>query len=207
LDRIIGQAREIVRSEGAAALTMRTLASRLQTSPTVLYRAVQDRADLLDRVVDATLDEIDIEFDPESNAWLDECRSAAMTMFRVLCKNDGVAPLMIERVPTGPRSIVLRENLLSMLLGHGLSPEDASRVYATMVRTVVGFAAQRVGSPEAAARESERLSAAYQNFDASQLPATVAVAQILPFQTIEEEFEFGLDLMLSGLERYVNRQD
>lgn len=199
LDRIIAKAREIVHVEGAAALTMRSLAHRLQTSPTVLYRAVTDRAELLDKIVDATLEEIELEFDPENNEWIDECRSAATTMFRVLCTHDGVAPLMIERVPTGPRSIVLRESLLSMLLGHGLAPEDASLVYAALVRTVIGFAAQRVGSPEAVSRESERLSAAYRNFDASQLPATVAVARILPFQSIETEFEFGLELMLRGL--------
>lgn len=184
---------------------MRTLARRLHTSPTVLYRAVADRTELLDRIVDATLEEIDLDFDPENNEWLDECRSAAMTMFRALCTHDGVAPLMIERVPTGPRSIVLRESILSMLLGHGLSAADASLVYATVVRTVIGFAAQRVASPEAAAKESARLSAAYRDFDVSQLPATVAVADILPFQTIDEEFEFGLDLMLGGLARHLNR--
>src|SRR5689334_21438086 len=58
LDRIIATAIEIVDEEGADALSMRTLAQRLESGTATLYRHFGSRAQLVAHVVDAVLGEV-----------------------------------------------------------------------------------------------------------------------------------------------------
>lgn len=197
MERILGAARDIVNTYGAASLTMRGLATHLKTSPTVLYRAVADRAELLDRVVDMTLGDIVIE--PSGRDWVADCRDIAQAMFDALDANRGVAPLLIERVPTGLNALRLREAVLAVLLDHGFTVEDAALAYATVARYTIGFAAQLRSAEHGADNEARRLSALFNALDADALPATRAVADVLPFQSLHTEFRFGLDLLVDGL--------
>ncbi|MFC4743439.1 TetR/AcrR family transcriptional regulator [Gordonia hankookensis] len=197
-ERIVATAREIVDADGVSALTMRSLAGQLNTSPTVLYRAVAGRAELIEHVVDHTLAEIHVDFD-DGATWQTDCLISAQAMFAVLSRHRGVAPLLIERVPIGPHALLMRERILARLLDHGFTPAEASMAYATLARYVIGFAAQLDGHSGAREREADRLTSLYRDLDGAALPATVAVAEHLPQQTLESEFEFGLHLLITGL--------
>lgn len=200
LDRIVTTALRIVDEEGSDALTMRTLAHRLDTGTAVLYRAVANRAELLGHVVDWVFGEV--EFDPDvlqDADWRQASQSAAQTIFDTLSRHSGIAPLLIQQVPTGPNALLVREKLLSVLLRNGFDPLDAARAYATLARYVIGFAAQFHGHNTAANIDASALTTFYQRLDAALFPATVAVADSLPSMTLEDEFRFGLQLLIAGL--------
>jgi hypothetical protein len=76
----------------------------------------------------------------------------------------------------------------------------AARSYATVARYVLGFAIQLADHSDDA-----RLSAEFHGLDPDLFPATVAVADHLPVP-LEEEFAFGLELIIDGLDRLVDRQ-
>ncbi|MEV5838726.1 TetR/AcrR family transcriptional regulator C-terminal domain-containing protein [Nocardia sp. NPDC052112] len=199
-DRIVTTALRIVDEDGADALSMRTLAQRLDSSTAVLYRAVANRAELIGHVVDWVFGEI--EFDPDvfgDADWPQGCRSAAQAMFDTLRSHRGIARLLIEQVPTGPNTLALREQFLAMLLANGFAPDAAARAYATIARYVLGFAAQLHGHNTAENIDATTLSTLYHELDPTRFPATVAVADYLPAQTLEEEFGFGLQLIVAGL--------
>jgi len=199
-DRIIATALRIVDEEGADALSMRTLAQRLDSGTATLYRAVANRAELIAHVVDRVLGEV--EFDPEvgrGGDWQQACLLAGQATFDALSRHRGVAPLLIEQVPTGPNAMVHREHFLALLLDNGFSHEAAARAYATIARYVLGFAVQLHGHGTAANPDAAGVSAFYHQLDPALFPATRTVADSLPTSTLEEEFAFGLRLIVVGL--------
>jgi len=198
-DRIVDTALRIVDGEGADALSMRALAQRLDTGTATLYRAVANRGELVAHVVDRVFGEV--EFDPglfdAGGDWQRACLLAGQATFDALSRHRGVAPLLIEQVPTGPHAMVHRERFLAMLVGAGFSHEVAARAYATIARYVLGFAIQLHG--QGAAVDPGNVSALYHRLDPALFPATLAVADSLPSATLEEEFAFGLQLIVAGL--------
>jgi hypothetical protein len=87
--------------------------------------------------------------------------------------------------------------VLSVLLDNGFAPAAAAHAYATVSRYVLGFAIQRSRATD---DHDAELSAAFHQLDPSRYPATVAVADDLPVP-LEEEFVFGLRLIVAGLEQ------
>ena len=98
----------------------------------------------------------------------------------------------------GPNALAHREKILSILLDNGFPPVVAAHAYATVSRYVLGFAIQLAGS--GTAQQDARLAAAFHELDPSRYPATVAVADDLPVP-LEEEFAYGLRLIVAGLEK------
>ncbi|MFQ6397383.1 TetR/AcrR family transcriptional regulator [Nocardia sp. KC 131] len=198
-DKIITAAVRLVDEEGASALSMRNLAQRLDTGTAVLYRAVSGRAELIEFVVDRVFGEVDLALNtPPDGDWQQSCRAAAQATFDTLARHRGIAPLLIEQVPTGPHILALREHFLAVLLDAGFAPEAAALAYATLARHVVGFAAQ-LHATDDPGPEPARITALFQSLDPGQYPATLAVAHCLPKQRLEDEFRFGLDMIIAGL--------
>jgi TetR/AcrR family tetracycline transcriptional repressor len=199
LDRIVATALRVVDEEGVDALSMRTLARRLDSGTATLYRHFANRADLIAHVVDHVFGEA--EFDAEELAamsWDQAWRTIAHTMFDALGRHKNVAPLLVEHVPLGPNALTQRERCIAVLLDNGFPPQLAALAYATLARYVLGFAIQLSGHGATRRIEDARLSAGFRGLDPSLFPATVAVADSLPVP-LEDEFAFGLQLIVNGL--------
>jgi len=65
-DRVVAEALAIISAGGAAALSMRALATRLGVVPAALYRHVGSKEQLYDLVLDRVLAEVDCQADPLS---------------------------------------------------------------------------------------------------------------------------------------------
>jgi AcrR family transcriptional regulator len=198
LDRIVAAAIAILDEQGAEALSMRTLAQRLDSGTATLYRHFAGRDDLIARVVDTVMGEIDIDTEDLSGLpWQQACDVVAHAMFDVLRRHPNVASLMVDRVPAGPHMLALRERALARLLDAGFQPPLALRAWATLARYVLGFGTQIT------AADAEP-PAAWADVDVTELPATVAVAKHFPIP-LNSEFAFGLELLVSGLELQLPR--
>ncbi|MEV4145484.1 TetR/AcrR family transcriptional regulator [Amycolatopsis sp. NPDC049691] len=197
LDRILATALQLVDEEGAEALSMRTLAQRLESGTATLYRHFGNRAALIAQVIDRVFGEVDLDAEALAElSWDQACQAVARAMFDTLGKHRKVAPLLVEQTPTGPNAMALRERGLAVLLDGGLPPSLAARAYATLSRYVLGFAIQLTGSGNDA--ERERVSTHFHDLPAGDFPATLAVADSLPVP-LEDEFAFGLELIVNGL--------
>ena len=201
LDRIVATALQIVDEEGADALSMRTLAQRLDSGTATLYRHFAGRAELIAHIVDHVFGEA--EFSAGQLAamdWQQAWQAVARTMFDALSRHSNVAPLLTGQVPIGPNAMALRERCLAVLLDSGFPPRLAARAYATVARYVLGFAIQLSAQPTAGQPGELRPSAVFRAPDPSLFPATAAVADSLPV-SLEDEFAFGLELLVLGLSR------
>jgi AcrR family transcriptional regulator len=201
LDRILAAALELLDEQGADALSMRSLAQRLESGTATLYRHFANRSELVAMVVDHILGEVDL--DPHTIAelpWRQACISFAQHMFDALSRHGNVASLLIQYTPMGPNALANRELCLSILLDNGFPPAIAAHAYATLARYVLGFAIQFSGPTAAAGQQDAELSAAFHQLDPARYPATVKVADDLPVP-LADEFAFGLRLIVAGLER------
>jgi AcrR family transcriptional regulator len=197
-DRILAAALELVDEQGAEALSMRSLAQRLESGTATLYRHFANRSELVAMMVDRMLGEIDVDADAfAALPWQQACTSFAQRTFEALGRHGNVASLLIGHVPMGPNALAHREKILSVLLDNGFPPVVAAHAYATVSRYALGFAIQLAGS--GTAQQDAQLVEAFHQLDRSRYPATVAVADDLPVP-LEEEFAYGLRLIIAGLE-------
>jgi AcrR family transcriptional regulator len=201
--RIVTTALQIVDEDGAEALSMRTLAQRLDSGTATLYRHFSGRADLIAHVVDLVSGSVEVD-DAQLRAmpWPQACKAVARSMFEALRRHPNVAPLLAEAVPIGPNAMAARERLIALLLDNGFPPALAARSYATLARYILGFAIQLANPPVAA--DDARLAQVFHDLDPDQFPATVKVADNLPVP-LDEEFAFGLELIIDGLAQELQR--
>jgi TetR/AcrR family transcriptional regulator, tetracycline repressor protein len=207
LDRIVETALKIVDEDGADALSMRTLAQRLNSGTATLYRHFANRSDLVAQVIDRVFG--DVEYDTAQNgsqSWQETCKSFARKTFDVLRHHPNVAPLLVERIPIGPNAMAGREHIIALLLDSGFEPELAARSYATVARHVLGFAIQLTTPAGAGQTETDDATASNQfhGVNPAEFPATIRVADHMPVP-LEEEFEFGLELIINGLTQMQRR--
>jgi AcrR family transcriptional regulator len=201
VDRILTAALELLDEQGAEALSMRSLAQRLGSGTATLYRHFASRSELVSMVIDHVLGEVELESDRVAELpWQQACILFAQYMFDGLSRHGNVAPLLVEYTPMGPNALTIRERCLKVLLDKGFPPAVAAHAYATLARYVLGFALQLPGSRVVDGQQDAELSAVFHQLDRSRYPATAAVADDLPVP-LAEEFTFGLQLIVTGLER------
>ena len=206
VDKIVAIALQIVDERGADALSMRTLAQRLDSGTATLYRHFANRAEVVAHVVDLVFGAI--EFDAEqlgAMSWQQAIKAAAQAMFDTLRRHGNVAPLLVEQVPIGPNALAQRERFIALLLDNGFPPRLAARSYAMLARYVLGFVIQLTGHTSAADPGDARLSVQFHSLDPDRFPATVSVADHLPVP-LEDEFGFGLELIVDGLDQLLDRE-
>ena len=197
-ERIVAAALKIIDEQGAEALSLRTLAQDLDSSTATLYRHFANRAELIGEVIDSVFDGGPADARAlQSQGWEHACRTMASWMFNKLNEHPNLAPLLLAHAPVGPNAMALRETALALFLQAGFAPPIAVRSYATLARYVLGFAIQLGGDRVDAAS----LAAAYRDTGQEHLPATAAVAEFSPVP-LDEEFRFGLDLLVVGLAKW-----
>lgn len=204
LDRIIATALRIVDEQGADALTMRSLAQALDSGTSTLYRHFVNRDELVAQVVDRAFGEAALAPDQLGTpGWQEACRVQARTMFDALARHRNLAPLLVQQVITGPNAMLIRERSIANLLDNGFAPHLAARSYATIARYILGFAIQLAGQAES--EDAPEEAAALREADPTRYPATAEVSGSLPVP-LEDEFDFGLELLLAGLSRLRDNQ-
>ncbi|WP_409428657.1 TetR/AcrR family transcriptional regulator C-terminal domain-containing protein [Mycobacterium sp. SMC-11] len=200
-DRIIDTALQIVDEDGVDALSMRSLAQRLESGTATLYRHFANRGEVIAHVVDRMFAKVEINAeDLAGMGWQRACQSFALATFEVLRRHRNVACLLAEQAPIGPQAMAHRERVLATLLDNGFSPKLAAQTYATLARYILGFAIQLTSSES----DDAQLAKHFHALDPESFPATRTVADHLPVP-LEQEFMLGLELILDGLAKVRRR--
>ncbi|GAA5032631.1 TetR/AcrR family transcriptional regulator [Microbacterium fluvii] len=191
-ERIIEAALEFVDEHGGDALTLRALATQMSSGTATLYRNVSGRAELIGLVVDRMLAEVpDVGEDEDTGrSWDEVCREVLTGAFLALTRHRRAASLLADTFPDGPAAFALRERLTRALLRADFPVETAASSVATLARYTLGIAMQSDNdqpSPEALIA-----------LEGGRYPYLAKITGRLP--ELHEEFEFGLALMLRGLE-------
>lgn len=199
-NKIIATALEAVDDVGPQAFNMRMLADRLRSGTATLYRHVTGKAEILAYVVDRVLGELTLdEGGAPGQTWQQACARIAQGLCRVLSAHPKLVPLLVSQVPIGPNGLKARERAIAVFLANGFPPKLAARAYTTIAHYVIGFAIQQhaAGAPES--QESADLRRFYRKLDPKAYPATIKVADYVTGRSADDEFQFGLKMVIDGL--------
>ena len=200
IDRIVGAALQIIDDEGLDALSMRSLAKRLNSSTATLYRHFPTREALIQSVIDQVLGETDTDAENyRSLDWRQGLEKISRAIFEAFRKHRQAALLLADHTPVGPNAAAVRERTLSVLIDGGFSVPLAARSAAMIGHLILGFAIQLGGERDMNA-DRQALRTAIYRMDLSDFPATAAVRQARWRPTsVDEEFSFALEMTLAGL--------
>jgi AcrR family transcriptional regulator len=197
---------------GIEALTMRNLAADLGVEAMSLYHHVANKEALLDGVVDSVVAEIEIELGgfeatADGTTWRKVLRDRILTARRVMLRHPW-APAVIEtRTIATPRTMLYMDSLLGILLQGGFSYDLGHHTMHALGSRALGFN-QELFQPAPDA-ESDDPNDIVEDLSA-MLPNIVGMLSKIshddPDTTLgwcddQEEFEFGIDVLLDGLER------
>lgn len=200
-ERVLAAAVDLADRIGADALTIRKLADELDVKPMSLYHHVANKEAILDGMVDAVFAEIDLP--PSDLPWRDamarRCRSARAALNR----HPWATPLMESRTTPGMETLRHHDAVVACLRRGGLSFELTAHAYAVLDAFVYGFAIQEASLPFEGGEEIGALAEEMIAPMAEQLPhlAEFTIEHVLqPGYDFGDSFEFGLTLLLDGLE-------
>ncbi|MGW6377191.1 TetR/AcrR family transcriptional regulator C-terminal domain-containing protein [Rhodococcus sp. NPDC055112] len=188
---------------GIASLSMRKLGEALAVEAMSLYNHVANKDDLLDGMVDHVFGEI--VMDPGASGWRQAMRLRAISAREVLSRHRWAIGLLDSRTSPGPATLRHHDAVLGSLRAGGFSVPMAAHAFAVLDSYIYGFALQEAALPFEGPQEAEDLAQAIlEGMPADEYPhlTELAVEHVLqPGYEFGNEFEFGLDLILDGLER------
>jgi AcrR family transcriptional regulator len=202
-ERILRTALDLADRHGIAALSMRKLGQELGVDAMLLYRHVANKDDLLDSMVDAVFGEIGLP--PTGPDWRAAMRQRAVAARATLSRHPWAIGLMESRRRPGLASLRHHDAVLGNLREAGFSIEAAAHAYSILDSYIYGFTLNEQSLPldtseEVAEVGSDILRAlpanAYPN-----LAEFISEHAMKPGYSYGDEFEFGLDLILDGLEK------
>lgn len=211
-DRVLRAAVDLADREGIKSLTMRNLARELGAEAMSLYYHVANKEAVLDGVVDVIMDEINeavgkVEGPPASEDWKTVMRMRILAARQVLLRHRWASRLIETRTAISPTTMRYFDDLLGVLRSGGFSYDLAHHAMHALGSRALGFT-QELFEPENADTGDEDLANAMAEM-ADLFPnltgMMMEVAHDDPDSTLgwcddQFEFEFGLDLLLEGLD-------
>jgi len=206
-ERVLAAAVALADRGGIGSLSMRKLAQELGVEAMSLYHHVANKDDILDGLVDVVFGEIDLPSGEEG--WRAAMRRRAISAREALRRHPWATGLMESRPTPGAANLRHHDAVLGVLRGAGFSVELAAHAYSLLDSYIYGFALQEASlpfhTPEEAAQVAQAIMA---EFPASEYPhlTEIAVDHVLqPGYDYGNEYLFGLDLILDGLERALDQ--
>ena len=180
---------------------MRGLGQRLGVEAMSLYNHVANKDDILGAMVDLVVEEIDQPFD--AGAWKASLRIGAISAHEVLLRHPWAAPLLLAGASVSFVRLRLMNSILGNLRGAGFSADMTDHAYHAIDSHVMGFTLWAVGISTGLSRLGS-VASFLETLPVADYPHLAEhIEQHLKPHDPEAgtEFEFGLDLILDGLER------
>lgn len=187
---------------GIETLTMRELARALGAAPMALYRHVANKDDIVDGLIDLVFREIALP--PDGIDWKTAMRRRAVSVREVLLRHPWSIGLMESRRNPGAATLRHHDAVIGCLRRGGFSIPMAAHAYALLDSYIFGFALQEKNLPFDTSNVAELAEDMLQQFPVDEFPhlAELTFKHVMkPGYDFGDEFGFGLELILDGLER------
>lgn len=198
---------ELADAEGLDAVTMRRVGTALGVEAMSLYHHVRGKDGLLDLMVDAVFDEIEV---PDGPTWREALRVRSESALAAMRRHRWATGLMESRTSPGWATLRHHDQVLGVLRRNGFGLVLAGHAYSALDSYVFGFALQEASLPFQGDADVAQVTAqmfqgtAPQDFPHLVEYATQRVMQ--PGYDYGDEFGWGLDLVLDGLERALDAE-
>lgn len=183
-DAVVHAALELLDEVGLAAMTLRRVAERLHVQAPALYWHVRNRQELVDQMAAAMIRDGLGDLLP-TGAWMDQLGDIARAYRQTLLSHRDGARVLAEARTADPTLDRLTELSLRTLTSAGFTSQDAMRALVSVLSYVGGFVADEQTPRPVPERPDPVL-----------FPLLTAAGT---GHHTTETFEYGLELLLSGL--------
>jgi AcrR family transcriptional regulator len=216
VDEVVAAAIGIADAEGLAALSMRRVADALRLSPMALYTYVPSKAELIDLMLDRVAAEAPLLTAPD---WRGQLEQLARGRWATALRHPWMIQVGMHRPPLGPHVLAAAERALAAIDGLGLSEFEMDQLTSALgdyVRGAIRSALDAREVARATGMSDEQWWALNQpllkdRVDPGSFPTIIRVGEAYQARETappdpERNFEFGLALLLDGVERFIARR-
>jgi AcrR family transcriptional regulator len=203
--QIIDTALNVIATEGYEALSMRRLASALDTGPASLYAHVVNKADLDELLIGRLCAGLSLP-EPDPTTWRDQLRGVCTQMRDQYLRYPGISRAAYAMAPTDREIVRVSEGMLALLLAGGVAPQaaawaiDALLLYVAAYCLEISIMEQRKVHDEADwVVDTDELRSRLNALPAETFPHTTRYATELTSGQGHDRFDFTLTLMIDGL--------
>jgi AcrR family transcriptional regulator len=207
-ERVLSAAVDLADREGIAAVSMRRVGQELGVEAMSLYNHVANKEALLDGMIDTVVAEIDPLIDDSD--WRKVYRARVLSARQMLLRHPWATEVLATRRQMSPLILEYFDSMAAVLRNGGLPDSLAHHAMHTLGSRTLGFTQELYPSdvsdedPAAVAAMIAQLAQAYPNVAAMAAQASHDDSTVVGTSggcDDQYEFEFGLDLILNGLEQ------
>jgi TetR/AcrR family tetracycline transcriptional repressor len=198
-ERIVEAALRVMDTEGLEAVSMRRVAREVGVEAMSLYHHVADKDDLLQGVCDKIMGSF--AFPAAGGTWAERMKAGARSWRRLLQAHPDVMRLLALThgpSPSSPESLLPTEFALRLIRDAGISDRDTVQAFHAFGGYIQGFVMMEGGSIKGQNADTQHAFAS--EVDPDAFPVLHVVSRYFAECSADEQFEFGLDLMVRGLE-------
>ncbi|HEV7327878.1 MAG TPA: TetR/AcrR family transcriptional regulator C-terminal domain-containing protein [Bosea sp. (in: a-proteobacteria)] len=218
VDAIVAAAIGIADAKGVEAVTMRAVALALSAAPMALYTHVPSKAELLDLMLDSLFLGMS-RAEPAGDGWRDRLAAIARDNLALYSAHPWIASVATGRPPLGPGLMAKYEYELRGFDGLGLDEVETDAALTFLLGFVENCA--RIGGDARARAQADAMSDAgwweanapllARVFDPARYPTATRVgaaagAAHQGAYGVDHMFAFGLERVLDGIERLIERR-
>jgi AcrR family transcriptional regulator len=198
-ERVLKAALSIADEHGVEALSMRRLGQALGVEAMSLYKHVADKEDILDGIADLVSEEMEVP-SPEL-PWRAAIRRSAISAHEALRRHPWAGVVLESRLNPGPARLRYLDAFVGTLRGAGFDTATVARAFMAIDSHTYGFTLQELALPFDAGSQAGVAEEMASRVFADAFPNLFAMAELAASGAQLLDFEFGLDLLLDGLER------
>jgi AcrR family transcriptional regulator len=200
-ERVLDAAIKLADQGGLESLSMRKLGQELGVEAMAVYYHFANKDEVIDGIVDIVFSQIDL---PASGVdWKSAMRQRAVSLRDVLLRHRWAIGLMESRRKPGPANLRHHDVVIGSLRSAGLDMPTIAHAYSLVDSYVYGFALFAMNLPFDPSEEVADLGQdVLRAYPVNAYPNLVAyISAMRPGYNYGDEFEYGLDLILDGLDR------
>jgi AcrR family transcriptional regulator len=180
---------------------MRKLGQVLRVEAMSLYKHVANKDDILDGIADLVMG--DFEVPSRDLDWKTAVRRGAISAHQTLLRHPWASSLIESRLNAGPARLRYLDGLIGALAAAGFEMPLVIRAIMALDSHTYGFVLQELAWAFDTENATEMAAAFARGLPAGEYPHVLAMAEMVTTTPhgVPADFEFGLDLILDGLER------
>jgi AcrR family transcriptional regulator len=202
-DRVLRAAVELADREGLGALTMRRLGAELGVEAMSLYKHVANKEAILDGVVELIVGQIEIP--SQDTPWKQAMRMRAVSARGVLASHTWAIGLLETRGSMGQATMRYLDAILGNLRSAGFTIQNAVHAFWLLDSYVYGHVIQEttLAPGRTAPPGTESAAAVLEQATTAEYPHLAELAEhaLGSDYRVDQEFQYGLDLILNALEQ------
>ncbi len=200
-ERVIDAAIALADEHGIEAVSMRRLGGALGVEAMSLYKHVPDK----DAILDGMARRISARFEPPSldDDWRTSLRRSLIAAHAVLLEHPWASALLESRLDPGPERLAYLDAVIAVLRAAGFEMPLVAQAFMALDAHLYGFTLQVQSFPFDAETGPDVAAAMVEQLPADRYPNIIAMGEMVAAgpRRMPVDYEFGLDLLLDGLER------